>query len=290
MPSVSKMLPSIAAVDLFCGAGGKTHGFLKAGIPVVAGVDIDPTCEFAYTANNPGARFHRKSVNALTSDEVANWYPKGAIRVLIGCAPCQPFSTYSYRYRTVDRSRRERDNPWALLCSFGKLVRELRPEVVSAENVPELSLQKHTVYADFIAEMEGLGYYVVAKIVKCADYGVPQTRERLVVLASRFGSPDLIAPTHTPESYVTVRNAMSHLPTLAAGDEPPLGDPLHRSCRLSPLNMSRIRATPPGGGWQDWPQSLRLACHRRKSGKTYPSVYGRMSWDELAPTITTQSL
>jgi DNA (cytosine-5)-methyltransferase 1 len=288
MTSPRKAARSIAAVDLFCGAGGKTHGFLKAGIPVVGGVDIDATCKFAYETNNPGATFHCKSVDELTSDEVAGWYPKRAVRVLIGCAPCQPFSTYSYRYRDAERTRREDAGRWKLLSAFGNLVRDLQPEIVSAENVPELSLQKHKVYSEFIADLENGGYEVTAKIVKCADYGVPQTRERLVVLASRLGPIELEAPTHSPDRYVTVRDAIGGLPAITAGGEPPEGDPLHQSSGLSPLNLRRIRATPPGGGWQDWPRSLQLECHKRETGKTYPSVYGRMVWDDLAPTITTQ--
>jgi DNA (cytosine-5)-methyltransferase 1 len=287
MRTPSAKLPPIAAVDLFCGAGGKTHGFLKAKIPVVAGVDTDPTCAFAFEANNDGAKFHCKSVDELTPEEVNSWYPPGAVRVLIGCAPCQPFSTYSYRYRDAG-SRRRGDSRWGLLGSFSGLVRELLPEIVTAENVPELGLHNHKVYLNFISELKDLGYEVTSSVVKCADYGVPQTRERLVVLASKLGPISLIPPTHSPKTYVTVRQQIGNLPPITAGGEPPANDPLHRSSRLSPLNLRRIRATPEGGGWQDWPSYLRLACHKKESGKTYPSVYGRMCWDDLAPTITTQ--
>jgi DNA (cytosine-5)-methyltransferase 1 len=156
------------------------------------------------------------------------------------------------------------------------------------ENVPQLALMKHEVYQAFIDNLSRLGYHVKSRIVKCADYGVPQTRERLVVLASRLGPIDLIPPTHAEGSYVTVRQAIGTMPHLTAGGPPPIADPLHRACRLSPLNLRRIRSTREGGGWQDWPENLRLACHQRDSGKTYPSVYGRMRWDALAPTLTTQ--
>ncbi len=286
--SFSTSMPSLAAVDLFCGVGGKTHGFIKAGIPVAAGVDIDHTCAFAFEANNAGSKFHCKSVDELTSKEVDAWYPADSIRVLIGCAPCQPFSTYSYRYRSGDLGRSNRDQRWKLLSSFGGLIRELRPEIVTAENVPQLALQCHPIYMKFIEDLKSFGYHVMEKIVKCADYGVPQTRERLVVMASRLGPIGLVPATHSPQQYVTVRDTIGRLPPISAGGDAPVDDPLHRSCGLSSLNLRRIRATPPGGGWQDWPQSLRLACHRKESGRTFPSVYGRMEWDALAPTITTQ--
>lgn len=156
------------------------------------------------------------------------------------------------------------------------------------ENVPEMSLMKHQVFKSFMDGLSSKGYHITSQIVKCAEYGVPQTRERLVVMASRLGCISLIPPTHPPGSYRTVRDAIARLPPLTAGGPPPAEDPLHRSCRLSPVNLKRIRATPEGGGWNDWPKALRLACHQRASGKTYPSVYGRMRWDDLAPTLTTQ--
>lgn len=284
----SRLENRIVAVDLFCGAGGKTHGFLRGGIEVAVGVDTDPTCRFPYEHNNAPAKFVEKSVAKLTPDEVAAWYPAGCTRVLIGCTPCQPFSIYSYRYGAADGKRRSRDKRWGLLHSFRALVEAITPDIVAVENVPELALMKHRVYHDFVGSLSRLGYHVFSRIVKCADYGVPQTRERLVVLASRLGAIELMPPTHPKDSHVTVREAISSLPQVTAGGPPPPSDSLHRACRLSPLNLRRIQATTEGGGWHEWPKKLRLACHQRDTGKTYPSVYGRMRWDGLAPTLTTQ--
>lgn len=278
----------IIAVDLFCGVGGKTHGFVRAGIEVVAGVDIDPTCRYPYEHNNRPAKFIEKDISTLEAADVASWYPSGCVRVLIGCAPCQPFSTYSRRYVSARNGKSRRSQPWGMLDSFRRLVADLMPEIVTAENVPELARLDHRVYRAFVRELEQLDYYIDEKIVRCADYGVPQTRERLVVLASRLGRIRLVPPTHRGESYLTVRQAIGDLPPITAGGDPPADDPLHRACRLSALNLRRIKATPEGGGWQDWPARLRLNCHKRNSGKTYPSVYGRMCWDDLAPTLTTQ--
>jgi DNA (cytosine-5)-methyltransferase 1 len=278
----------VVAVDLFCGAGGKTHGFLRGGIEVAAGVDVDPTCRFPYEHNNAPASFFEKSVADLTVEEVASWYPSGSTRVLIGCAPCQPFSIYSYRYGAGDGRKQRHDKRWGLLHAFRDLVAGLLPEIVTVENVPELTMIGRRPYEAFIEGLSGLGYHVDARVVKCARYGIPQTRERLVVLASRFGPIELIPPTHEPEEYVSVRDAIGDLPPITAGGPPPDDDPVHRACRLSPMNLRRVRATPEGGGWQDWPMRLRLPCHRRDTGKTYPSVYGRMKWDDLAPTLTTQ--
>ena len=270
--STIKLPQQVCAVDLFCGVGGKTHGFIKAGLPVAAGYDIDASCQYAYEHNNPGTKFIRKGVEELSAQELSECYPANAIKVLIGCAPCQPFSTYSYRYGAASSAGSE-DNRWALLYSFIDLIKKVRPTVVSAENVPQLARLKHQVYLDFIKELGVLGYHVSESIVKCADYGVPQTRERLVVLASLNGSITLIPPTHKPEQYVSVKEAIGHLPRIEAGSKQNKKDALHISSKLSAQNLVRIQATPEGGGWQDWPMDIRLECHKKPTGLTYPSVY-----------------
>mgnify|MGYP003381476959 CR=1 FL=1 len=282
------MRKDVVAVDLFCGVGGKTRGFIDAGIPVVAGIDVDEKCAYSYQFNNPGAIFVNKGVEELSKAELENFYPENAIKVLIGCAPCQPFSSYSFRYGAAKSTSRKGDDRWGLLYAFRDRILDLLPEIVTAENVPEIFRLNHLVYRRFVKDLIANGYSVSQGIVKCADYGVPQTRERLVLLASRLGPISMIAPTHAPENYVTVRDAIGKLPKIEAGAIPKRRDALHRSSRLSDLNMERIKATAEGGGWRDWQDELKLDCHKRASGATYPSVYGRMNWDELAPTITTQ--
>ena len=93
-------MKKIACVDLFCGAGGLTHGFVKEGIPVVAGIDLDPACAFPYEANNPG-KFIQTDIKQLTVDQLTQLFDDADLRVLAGCAPCQPFSSYAQRYELV---------------------------------------------------------------------------------------------------------------------------------------------------------------------------------------------
>lgn len=265
------------AVDLFCGAGGLTHGLRKAGIRVTAGYDIDPACRYAYEENNQGTIFLLRSVADLSVQELASHYPQGHTRILVGCAPCQPFSKYT---QGLDK---QNDSKWGLLHEFGRLVHDLKPEIVSMENVPEI--QRHNVFEAFISTLGHAGYHINHQEVFCPDFGVPQQRKRLVLLASIFGPISLEDPRkeNTPP---TVRDAIAHLPALEAGEESE--DPMHRACRLSPLNLRRIKVSRPGGCWRDWPEDLVARCHRTKIGKNYPSVYGRMEWDRPSPTITTQ--
>jgi DNA (cytosine-5)-methyltransferase 1 len=152
------------------------------------------------------------------------------------------------------------------------------------ENVPQLT--QHKVFKEFIAALEG--YHVWWDIVDCVKYRVPQTRKRLVLLASRLGPISLPKSVPLINELPTVRAAISGLRPLSAGETDPT-DPLHAACRLSNLNLKRIRASTPGGTWRDWDSRLVAKCHKRDTGETFPGVYGRMEWDAPAPTITTQS-
>lgn len=268
------------AVDLFCGIGGLTHGLLQSGMHVSAGIDIDPTCRYAYETNNQ-VRFVEADISQFPSNDIRNLYPNEAIKVLVGCAPCQPFSKYTQRYRKEGHV----GDKWKLLYAFTDKIRDVEPEIVSMENVPELASEQ--VFQDFMSSLTEMGYFVWWNIVFCPDYGVPQTRKRLVLLASRLGNISLIDPQYTPDNYLTVRDSIGDLPAIKAGESLE-DDPLHCASRLSPINIARIKQSQPGGTWRDWDESLQLNCHKKESGATYPSVYGRMSWNEPAPTITTQ--
>ena len=273
------MAVSIAAIDLFCGAGGLTHGLIKSGIPVVAGIDMDESCQYAFDTNNDST-FIKKDVTKLTKKDIERLYPKVDIRVLVGCAPCQCFSKH-----TQKNKRRNEDGKWKLLNSFSRLIKDVEPDIVSMENVSELA--KHRVFNRFLKVLKSLDYHVSRKSILCVDYGIPQNRRRLVLLASRLGQIKIIPKTHSPSRYRTVRDCIGNLENLEAGQVSDK-DPLHRASSLSHLNIKRIRQSKPGGTWHDWDEKLLTPCHRKSTGKSYSAVYGRMSWDKPAPTITTQ--
>ena len=170
-----------------------------------------------------------------------------------------------------------------MLYQFGRLVDEVKPHIVSMENVPELENEK--VFSDFVSTLTRLGYNVTYKVVNAADYGVPQRRKRLLLLASKKKKISFIQPTH--QQPVTVREAIGNLPPIGAGENNAI-DRLHITSSLSVLNLQRIQHSVPGGSWHDWPDNLVLNCHKKEKGQTYTSVYGRMCWEDVAPTITTQ--
>lgn len=267
-------MPSV--VDLFCGIGGLTHGFVKEGFNVVAGVDVDSSCKYAYETNN-NARFIQKDIFELTAKDVIEFYSNTNLKILVGCAPCQPFSRYT--------KGKLKDNKWKLVSEFARLISEVQPDIVSMENVPELAT--HSVFREFLCELVKNQYEHSWSLVDCWQYGVPQTRTRLVLFASKLGAIEIIKPTHPPSRVRTVRDVIGNLEPIDAGNAS-AKDPLHRASNLTKLNLRRIKSTPEGGSWKDWDKELVLECHKRDSGKSYSSVYGRMRWDEPAPTITTQ--
>lgn len=270
----------ISAIDLFCGAGGLTHGLVLAGVDVVAGVDIDKQAEFAYTTNNPGAEFLHWDLSHKNCRSIKKLFRPNKLRLLAGCAPCKPFSKLTNGIKN--------HTDWDLLDYFGRFVRGVVPDLVTMENVPELADRGEEVFLRFVDTLETLDYSVDWRIVNCADYGVPQSRRRLVLLASRVGEIEVPKGAYPyPSRWKTVRRTVGDLLPLKIGEADP-DDPLHVAPLLSPMNVRRLQATPHDGGTRnEWPDELVLDCHRKKSGERYYSIYGRMWWDKPAPTMTT---
>ena len=217
----------ISCVDLFCGAGGLTHGFVLEGLPVVAGIDMDPACRFPYEANNR-AKFVERDISKVTTAELSALFGDAGLKILAGCAPCQPFSTYAQRYDLDGK-----DGKWGLLYEFARLAEGVCPDVITMENVPTVA--KHEVFHDFIDTLRRLGYNVWFDVVDSSQYGVPQSRRRMVLLASRHGEITMIQPTF--EKPKTVRQAIGRLRALSAGEAAPR-DKLHVSSTLSEKNLS----------------------------------------------------
>jgi len=273
-------MKAATVVDLFCGVGGLTHGFALEGFNVVAGIDSDESCRYAYEHNNH-AQFINARVEQISAADIAELYPKGHIKILVGCAPCQPFSKYA-------QSRKSPDDKWRLLTAFADLIDEIHPDIVSMENVPNLkTFRGGATYRAFVDRLRSTyGDNVTDFIANCPEYGIPQQRKRLVLFASRFGVIKLEEAAYKGR-HRTVREVIGDLPPIEAGGVCPT-DPLHKSSMLSELNLRRIRQSRPGGTWRDWDPDLVAGCHMKDTGESYSSVYGRMKWSEPSPTITTQ--
>jgi len=271
------------AVDFFCGAGGFTFGLREAGIDVLAGVDANEGCRETYTKNNRGATFICADVRTLKGDALAAVVPikrNDDQMVFVGCAPCQPFS---------QQRRLASPHPdGTLLGHFASLVSEYRPGFVVVENVPGiLKVKGRSTFSRFLSMLRSDGYSVDYGVVDAKDFGVPQSRRRLILIASRTCSASLPDPSFGPERepWHTVRDAISKYPPLpAGGSSSEFAN--HQASALSSLNLKRVRATPANGGSRTcWPAELVLECHR-EDHRGHTDVYGRMSWDSPAPTLT----
>lgn len=277
--------PDIVLADFFAGCGGTARGFADVGIVPALAVEWDSDAAESYRRNFPATRVLERDIRGVSVEEVRSALSPigGAIRLFAGCAPCQPFAGH----RNGQTVKAPESN---LLLEFLRFVDEFLPELVFVENVPGMQRSSDAL-AEFVKEMRPFGYDCSSSIICSADYGVPQTRKRFVLVASRLGKIELPPPTRgdgTPLGHLTVRDAIHDLPPVDAGCGHP-EYPDHRSMGLSPRNFLRIRETPEGGDRRDWPERLWPDCHRGQ-GINHTDAYGRLSWDRPAPTLTTRCI
>jgi len=279
----------LTAVDLFAGGGGLTVGLKRAGFIVVGAVEIESNALSTYKANHPEVQVFKQDVRTISGQSLKRLSSTGRIDLLAGCPPCQGYSSLTYKYKRFD-PRNE------LITEMGRLVQEIKPRAVMMENVPGLGTRGEELFLEFINLLYSLDYYPDIGVLQVADFGVPQSRRRLVVLAGRGLPIKLPLPTHSKKAtddllpWKTVEEIIRNIETpIILKDSASKGGPqafnwnVVRS--LSPENQRRLNFAKPGKGWTSIPKRLRPRCHKnRKAG--FPNVYGRMSWDQPSPTIT----
>ena len=279
----------IKCADFFCGCGGTSAGFARAGIQIVVGIDNDPDAAITFRANFPEALFLEGDIRALRATDLQSHITRDEKDVWLfsACAPCQPFAKHR-------QSSLLQDDKANLLSEFLRFVDEYRPELLFVENVPGLASRAESFgpFNQLLDTLDSRGYWMKYGEFDCWDFGVPQKRRRFALVGSRLGPIHFPTRTHGPGTanpdYSTVREWIGDLPKIHAGQRHE-HVPNHRAASLSTLNLERIRATPEGGGRRDWPESLELDCHRG-GFKGYSDVYGRMRWDAPASALTTRCI
>lgn len=269
------------AIDLFCGSGAVTTAMKANGYRVVAAVDFDAVCEKTYRLNHPEVRFRRRDIRELQPSELVAAVPRGRdVDLMAVCAPCQPFSSQN-------RRRGAPDGRVPLILEAVRIARALRPRLIIFENVPGIA--GSPIFQELKRRLATAGYCLgEPQRVDAADFGVPQRRVRCIVAAARtpLAAPDLVRRA-SMSSRTTVRKAFHGLAPLESGHVD-ARDPLHASRVHQEITLRRLAAIPKnGGGRESLPLDLQLACHRNRDPGDFCDVYGRMRWDDVAPTLTT---
>lgn len=281
----------LTSIDLFSGGGGLSEGMRQAGFKIKAAVEIDPVAAETFRANHKESVVIERDIRHVSSIELLKQcgIQQGGLDLLAGCPPCQGFSSLTAKYNRYD----ERNS---LIKEVSRLVKDLMPRAVMIENVPGLMKRGQNYLSDFVQTLESLGYIVNYDVLQVADYGVPQSRRRFVLLAGLGFEIKIPEPTHSSTGnsglpkWKTVREALAGL-----GKPVPLnksasyGGPRrlnwHVTRNLADINLKRLKYLKPGGPRYDIPDHLRPKCHQG-SNSGFGNVYGRMSWDAPSPTIT----
>ena len=260
------------AIDLFSGCGGLSLGLKQAGFKVISAVEVEDKAVETYRANHPDVVMVKDDIRSLDAEKLRKRLKLriGQLTLLAGCPPCQGFS----RLRTRNKKVFESDERNDLIFDFLRFVEAFLPQNIMLENVP--SLAKDRRFEIFRSKVESLGYATAFHIADASDFGVPQRRRRLILLASKSNTPLLPAPVRLK---TTVRQAFQKVQT-------PTSDALHNMEEFRSDRVKQIIAAVPinGGSRNSLPAELVLNCHKASDG--FRDVYGRMAWDQVAPTIT----
>lgn len=279
--------PKLTAVDLFCGGGGLTVGLKKAHFNVIAAVENEPNAIATYKSNHPKTYLFENDIRNISGKELLNYSPNGRLDFLTGCPPCQGFTSLTQKYKRED-PRNE------LVLEFARLIRETTPSAIMMENVPGLEKRGHRLLKPLLDTLSDLGYVPQLEVLQVADYGVPQFRRRLVLIAGKGFKIPFPNPTYSKDGigrhkWRTVRQCIFDFPepnTFTQAKEAGIENTdWHVVRNISALNLERLRHAIPGKHWNNIPDELQPECHKGNYNG-FANVYGRMEWDQVSPTIT----
>lgn len=288
---MEKNAEKLTAIDLFCGAGALSIGLKQAGFDVVAGVEICPEISKTYQANHKQTKLFTKDIRMIKGKDLLESSGVKKVSLIAGCPPCQGFSSLTQKYKRPD-PRNE------LALEMARIIEEIKPEMVMMENVPGLATKGKSILDAFVSRIEALGYIVNMGVLQLADYGIPQRRRRFVLLAGKgFAIP---LPLRTRcfngdnkkklKPWLTLSNAIKDMKqpvtlSMAIKKGGPVKFKWHVVRDLEEISLKRIRSLKPGGSSRNVPKRLRPKCHANVI-RGFQNVYGRLTWDQIAPTMT----
>jgi DNA (cytosine-5)-methyltransferase 1 len=264
----------LLSIDIFSGCGGLSEGMHQADFKTQIAFEIDEIASKAYQLNHPDTTIITKDIRKVSIAEIKQKLNGKTIHLLAGCPPCQGFSSI----RRLNRATPVDDDRNNLIMEYVRLVRALKPYTIMMENVP--GLIHYDLFKKAVKILtEELKYFIDFKVVNVKDYGVPQSRKRLVLVGSRLGKITVAKPI---EEKSTVRTTIGELPTPDQSN-----DPIHKIFPFhNPIIQKRIELTPKNGGSRkDLPKEFELKCHTGEN-IGFHDVYGRLRWDDYSTTIT----
>ena len=290
---ISSLQSDLQGVDFFCGGGGMSYGLMGAGINIVAALDNDAQCQETYEANHPGVKFLREDVTTLPESalrETAGVQRNDDRMIFIGCSPCQYWSVINGKAKLESERKQKSRESRNLLCDFLRFVDYYRPGFVVVENVRGIGRNPgESGLSSLLEFFDKNGYKADRSVLACADFGVPQTRRRFLLVASRV-VPDIRLPKPGRER-TTVRDIIGGLPKIQAGETDP-NDALHRSSSLSEINITRLRMTKEGGTRDSWMNraDLQIDAYRTSrwsfSAKTTGACRGMLPGRQSQPNFS----
>jgi DNA (cytosine-5)-methyltransferase 1 len=284
----NKTKSNLNAVDFFCSGGGMTAGFRKAGIRVLGGIDIDLECKETYTKNNKGTKFIHADIKEL---EFATLEKKLKIKknddnlIFIGCSPCQYWSNI----KTIKAKSEDSKN---LLSDFQKFVAHFKPGHIVVENVPGiLSKIEESPLKPFLEFLDKEKYVYKHAVINASHFGVPQTRRRFLLIASRVAKNVSLPIADTKDKIPTVKKfigSKKRFKPIPAGHKDKTNF-IHTSANISENNLRRLKLTPHNGGTRmTYVSNENIAIKSHYNSINFSDSYSRMFWDKPAPTITTR--
>ena len=270
----------VDAVDLFCGVGAMSYGLKQSGINIVLGVDNDKECQYPYETNNQN-QFLSEDVKNINGKNLRKYCSTDSLRLLVGCAPCQPFTLNAHVKKLSKHSK------YSLFSEFARIVSEFEPDFVISENVA--GIINDNMFQESVQLIKDNGYYICCQVVGCADFGIPQKRRRMILLGSKLGQIDGLSATHNDtgdynlDRYVTLRDTIGFLNDVETNAD----NKMHKCINLSDINIKRILQSKPGRTWLDWDKHLWRERHKNGK-KDFLNPYSRLEWDTICSTITTE--
>ncbi|RDC62151.1 DNA cytosine methyltransferase [Adhaeribacter pallidiroseus] len=299
----------LTAIDLFAGAGGLSEGFKNAGFKILAANDFDEFSAQTFKVTHPDTFFLDGPIQDIDAQDFLNVtnLQHGDLDCLVGGPPCQAFSVYNHQ-------RGMHDERSGLFREYLRIVEGLFPKYVVIENVTGMtSVANGQAIKEITRGLFALGYFnIESRILKAEEFGVPQERRRIVIIANRIANPiTWPKPLHNISNFTTVKDAISDLPEIENGQGTDYGVNYkipfdqasnfqktmrkksifitnHEAPKLSEINLKRMHYVPQGGSWRDIPYELLPTGMKRAKRSDHTKRYGRLKETGLSSTILTK--